>query len=134
MTYPSFLYPDTKISFVSLPKPYQEFLVRWYYYDTSDDSTIPDTVPVEHIDDYVVQHMNPAQMWVAKGFACAKNVDESKDNLDFKNDFEFHICCIYVARLFWDYGIKNDWFKEDVSKADFLKGCYPFNPTYGIRI
>jgi hypothetical protein len=118
---------------MTLPKPYQEFLVRWYYYDHTDETTIPDTVPVEHIEDHIVYRMTSANMWVSKGFASARNVN-SNDNLDFKNDAEFNMFCHYVAKLYFRYGVNNKWFKEDISKKEFLEYCHAFNSTHPIHI
>jgi hypothetical protein len=123
MKYPEYFYEMTT-TFMSLPKSYQEFLVRWYYYDHSEDSKIPDTVPVENIENYIVEHMNSSTIWCAKGFAAARNVDENNDNLEFKNDGEFHIFCLYIAKLIFKNGVENNWFSENISKKEFLEQCY----------
>lgn len=122
MDYPSFLHGPESI--MGLPKPYIEFFVRWYYYDNSDDTEIPDTIPVESIEDYMVEHLNSALLWNAKGFASARNVDNG-DNLDFKNDAEFHLVCHCVAKLWYVFAIKNGWIEPDVNKKDFKENCIP---------
>jgi hypothetical protein len=74
MKYPEWLYGKAN-SLMDLPKSYQEYFIRWYYYDNSDETTIPDTIPVENIEDYIVNQMNGQNLWCAKGFAIARNVD-----------------------------------------------------------
>lgn len=130
MKYPDYLFPGVADGFMSVPKPYQEFLVRWYYYDTSDDTEIPPTVPVENIEEYVATRMNPPNVWVAKGFAIARNVDAG-DNLDFKNDGEFHIFCIFVAKMYFKYAVLNNWMDANITKEDFIETC---NALKGIHI
>lgn len=120
--YPSFLHgPD---SIMELPKPYIEFFVRWYYYDNSEETDIPDTIPVENIENYMVEHLNSALLWNAKGFASARNVDTG-DNLDFKNDVEFYIVCQCVAKLWYVFAIKNGWIDPNVNKKEFIESCIP---------
>jgi hypothetical protein len=122
MKYPEYLYGNYK-SLMDLPKPYIEYFVRWYYYDNSDETKIPDTIPVENIEEYIVEQMNAQNLWCAKGFAIARNVDEG-DNLDFKNDAEFSMVVHFVAKLWFRTAIENDWIKEDISKEDFKKECH----------
>jgi len=122
MKYPDWLHCNYK-SLMDLPKSYQEFFIRWYYYDHSDKTNIPDTIPVEKIEDYIVEHMNGQNLWCAKGFAIARNVDVG-DNLDFKNDAEFLIVIHFVAKLWFKMAVENDWIKEDITKADFKQECH----------
>lgn len=121
--YPEWLYGNYK-SLMDLPKSYQEYFVRWYYYNNSDDSKIPDTIPVENIEDFIVEHMNGQNLWCAKGFAIARNVDKSEDNLDFKNDAEFHMVVHFVARLWFKMAIENDWIEKDITKEEFEEKCH----------
>lgn len=121
--YPDWLYSKEK-SLMDLPKCYQEFFVRWYYYTNSDKPKIPDTIPVENIEDFIVEHMNGQLIWCAKGFAAARNVDEEKDNLAFTNDPEFHMVVHFVAKLWFKMAVENDWIKEDISKEEFKKECH----------
>jgi hypothetical protein len=131
MNYPDYFYGDTT-TFMQLPMAYQEFLVRWYYYDNTDETELPDTVPIEHIEDYIVDRMNTANMWCAKGFAIAREVSEG-DNLDFKNDAGFHTFVLYVARLYFKAGVKNKWFVETITKEDFIKECHALRGSNPIR-
>jgi hypothetical protein len=133
MTYPAFFYTDKKIPFMSLPMAYQEFLVRWYYYNNTEETQIPDTIPIENIEEAIAEHLNPANMWSANGFAAARNVTNG-DNLDFKNDSEFHGFCVYVAQVYYDFAVKNNWIKADISKKDFLESCQALKGTYKIHI
>ena len=123
MKYPEWLYGNYK-SLMDLPKSYQEYFVRWYYYDHSDDSQIPDTIPVENIEDYIVEQMNGQNLWCAKGFAIARNVDGEKDNMAFKNDSEFLGVVHFVAKLWFRTAVENDWIKEDITEEEFKKKCH----------
>jgi hypothetical protein len=53
MKYPDWLHGKAT-SLMQLPKPYIEYFVRWYYYDNTDETQIPDTIPVENIEDYIL--------------------------------------------------------------------------------
>ena len=55
--YPDWLHGNAT-SLMHLPKPYIEFFVRWYYYDHTDRRNIPDTIPVENIEEYIVKQMS----------------------------------------------------------------------------
>ncbi len=123
INYPDWIHCNYK-SLMDIPKPYLEYFVRWYYYDHSEDSAIPDTIPVENIEDYIVEHMNAQNLWCAKGFAIARNVDEEKDNLAFKNDSEFIMVIHFVAKLWFKAAIENDWISKDITKEDFKKECH----------
>ena len=124
MKYPEWLYGNYK-SLMDLPKEYQEYFIRWYYYDNTDETKIPDTIPVENIEDYIVERMNGQNLWCAKGFASARNVDEAHgNNIRFKGDCEFIGVVYFVARLWFKTAVENDWIKEDITKEEFMKECH----------
>jgi len=124
--YPSWIYSQIT-SLMQLPKPYQEFFIRWYYYnhlDGPDIQYIPDTIPVEYIEDYIIKHMDGLLLFTAKGFVRARNVDKENNNLDFNNDIEFYMVYHWVAKLYFTYGVENKLFTENISKEDFIKECH----------
>ena len=118
---------------MTLPIAYQEYLVRWYYFDNTDETEIPSTIPIENIENYIPEHLTASHVWESKGFAAARNVDAG-DNLDFKNDSEFYTFCIYIAQVFYDFGIANKWFKANISEKAFAKQCYPLGETDNIPL
>jgi hypothetical protein len=123
MKYPEWLFG--RDSLMALPKSYQEYFIRWYYYDNSDETQIPDTIPVENIEEYIVEHMNAQNLWCAKGFAVARNIDDAHgNNIMFKSDSEFMCVVHFVAKLWFKTAIKNDWIKEDITKDEFEKECH----------
>lgn len=122
MIIPSWISSNVE-SLMQLPQPYQEFFVRWYYYDNSEKTKLPDTIPVENIEAYITDNMNGLHMFAAKGFAAARHV-ATGDNLDFKNDGEFNAVCHWVAKLYFIKGVSLGWFPEDVSKQEFMHVCY----------
>jgi hypothetical protein len=121
--YPDWLHGNAT-SLMHLPKSYIEFFVRWYYYDHTDRRNIPDTIPVENIEEYIVKQMNGQNLWCAKGFAIARNVDEEKDNMAFKNDSEFLSVIYFVSKLWFKTAVKNDWIKEDITEEEFKEKCH----------
>jgi hypothetical protein len=129
--YPKWLHGPNSI--MGLSKPYIEFFVRWYYYDHSELTEIPDTIPVENIEDYIAEHLTSILLWEAKGFAIARNVSEG-DNLDFKNDAEFCMVCHCVAKLWFKYAVNNGWIEEDISKDKFEECCNPLKHGYDIPL
>jgi hypothetical protein len=133
MTYPAFFHTPKKIPFMTLSPAYQEYLVRFYYYDNTEETELPATIPIENIENYAAEHLTASHMWESKGFAAARNVDAG-DNLDFKNDSEFNTFCIYIAQVFYDFGIANKWFKANISEKAFLKQCYPLGGTDNIPL
>lgn len=133
MSYPDYFYTPKKIPFMSLPMAYQEYLVRWYYYNNTDETEIPDTIPIENIENYIPEHLSASHVWESKGFAAARNVDKG-DNLDFKMDSEFNRFCIYLAQVCYDFGIANNWFNSDISKEEFQEQCYLLGETHNIPL
>lgn len=130
MKYPEYLFPAPKMGWQYVDKAYQEFMVRMYYHDNTDETDIPATVPVEHVEDYFIERLSGPILWVAKGFATARNVDAG-DNLDFRSDCQFHMFCLYCARLYFKKGIENNWFDENISEEDFCDHCHAFNRNEG---
>lgn len=130
--YPSFLQGKAD-SIMGMPKPYIEFFVRWYYYDNSEYTKIPDTIPVENIEEYMAEHLNSALLWEAKGFVCARTVSEG-DNLDFKNDAEFCMVCHCIAKIWYRYAIEWKWITEDVTEDEFEEACNIFKHGYDIPL
>lgn len=129
--YPSWLHgPD---SIMGLPKPYIEFFVRWYYYENTDKTEIPDTIPVENIEDYIVAHMNSAILWGAKGFVSARNVDKG-DNLNFNNDGEFTLVCHCIAKLWYKNSIMRGWITKNITKIEFLNSCHFLKHGFGVTL
>jgi hypothetical protein len=131
MEYPEFLYGSDCI--MSLPKSYLEYFVRWYYYDHSEDTEIPDTIPVENIEDYIAEHLTGAILWQAKGFASAINVSEG-DNLDFKNDAEFHMVVHCVTKIWYKFALQNGWIEETITKEEFKEACLPLKTGFRIHL
>jgi hypothetical protein len=116
MKYPEWLYgPD---SFMKLPKAYQEYFVRWYYYENTDETNIPDTIPVENIENYIAERCEGVHLWCAKGFAAARNVDDG-DNLDFKNDSEYCTVLGFCTKMIYKMAIENNWFNTDITEKEF---------------
>lgn len=133
MKYPSYLHGSH--TFMTLPKSYQEYFIRWYYYDNTDEEDIPGTIPVEHIEDYITNHCNAQRLWCAKGFAIARNCDTG-DNFDFVNDSEFLTVVHYVAELWYKMAVDHEWIKPDISKDEFEKecGCLSYGGSKNIRL
>ena len=129
---PEFLYGDNT-NFFMLEPAYQEYLLRWYTYDNTDlsDPIKPTKANIKKVEAYIAEHMNGLNIFVAKGFAAAK-AGQQNDNLSLRNDGAFHSFCVYVARLYWKFGIKNKWFTEETSKDEFFEMCHPlrYNGTY----
>jgi hypothetical protein len=122
--YPSWLHFTDK-TLMDLPEEYQEFFIRWYYYNNTDETKIPATVPVENIEDYIVEHLNEPLLWESKGFAIARDtVDVNGDNLSFLSDPRFAMIVHYVAKLWYKAEIENDWIKEDITKEEFQEQCH----------
>lgn len=120
MKYPNWLHgPD---SFMDLPKNYQEYFVRLYYYTNTDETEIPDTIPVEHIENYIAEYTDGLDLWMAKGFSAACNVDKG-DNLDFKGDPEFNTVVHFWSKMFYKLGVDNNWFDATISQNDFEDKC-----------
>lgn len=131
MKYPDYLNGNT--TFMTLPKSYQEYFIRFYYYNNTEQTNIPDTIPVENIEDYLVHNCTGCVLWNARGFASARNVDAG-DNLDFKNDCEFSIVIHYIAKLWYKAAIENKWINENISEKDFEEECIPLSAVYTIPL
>ncbi len=120
MKYPDWLYGYD--SFMKMPKSYQEYFVRWYYYVNTDETKIPDTIPVEHIEDFIAENVMGVHLWCAKGFAAARNVDEGKgNNIHFQNDAQFLMVVHFCAKMIYKMGVENNWFKPNISEKKFEK-------------
>lgn len=125
MIYPKYLADFSDVSFMRLPKSYQEYFIRAYYYVTSDNTHIPDTVPVEHIEDFIVEHMNAQQLWQAKGFAAARECDSQNTNHCFYGDARFFMILVYVCKLWYKKAVSVGWITPDCTKEEFESHC-PF--------
>lgn len=127
MKYPKFLSDFSDVSFMNLPKAYQEFFIRMYYYVVDDRDSIPDTVPVEHIEAFIVKHVTEAHLWQAKGFAAAKLCTSNNSNRYFNGDATFCMILFYASKLWYTEAVDNKWIKPNCTKKQFEAVCPFFN-------
>ncbi len=125
MIYPKYLSGYHDISFMFLPKSYQEYFIRLYYFVNTDDTKIPDTIPVENIENFIIDNLQSTHLFEAKGFSSAKDCESLKNNNYFYNDAQFYKVLIYVCRLWYQKAIESNWITKDCSKEEF-EGCCPF--------
>lgn len=124
MKYPDYINLVKDDTIMALPKEYLEYFVRLYYYDNTDETIIPQTIPVENVEEYLIDRLTALNLFVAKGFATARSMpSEKSDNTLLMGDSGFHIMCHIMARVWYKHSVNQGNIEPNLSREEFNEEC-----------
>jgi hypothetical protein len=121
------------MTFEKLEKGYQEYLLRVVGYTCNhgdegdrykegEPLSIDDPKAEKRIKDWIVEYLNPECLWVAKGFASAREVDADMFAIDCTPSFSLFVEWVKLVK--WKAAVKNNWLEDPYDVKEFNEKLY----------